>query len=166
MGDIGTKNISAFDVADFFIYTCNESGALITNLKLQKVLYYAQGWHLGLFGCPLFDDDFQAWVHGPAIPHVYGEYKKFSFQPINKAAQKPAFSIETEKFLNDLGQVILPIDAYELELATHREAPWIKARNGLPPDASSKNIIEKESMRDFFAKLAVENGENKMESAV
>src|SRR5579872_5034244 len=138
-----TEPISSKTAAEYFIWLSNESGSYIGNLKLQKVLYYAQGWHLALYGKPLFDDKFQAWVHGPVISHIYGEYKKFGFRPIY-GASKPNLGAGTEAFLKDVADVFLPIDAYQLELATHREPPWTNARKGLPLDASCKNEISED----------------------
>jgi uncharacterized phage-associated protein len=148
------KTIAAIDVAEYFIWLCNDSGSFITNLKLQKVLYYAQGWHLALKGKPLFDEDFQAWVHGPAIPYVYGTYKTFTYNPIWKKVAKPSIiTTEIETFLKEIAKVFLPMDAYALELATHREMPWLKARNGLPMEATSKTVISKEDIKTYFSTL-------------
>jgi len=165
MAIANTKDTAtANQVAEYFIWLCNQSGSFISNLKLQKILYYAQGWHLGLCEKKLFNDTFQAWVHGPAIPHIYGKYKKFGYQPI-PGAEKPKLNEGVEAFLKEIADVILPIDAYELELATHREPPWIIARKGLPPDAPCKNEISENDMRDYFSAQAKEHGENKLEKA-
>jgi uncharacterized phage-associated protein len=146
------EKVTAMKVAEFFIWMCNQTGSYISNLKLQKILYYAQGWHLGLYGKPLFDAKFQAWIHGPAIPHVYGNFKSFGFQPIfDKKIKKPEFNPDTESFLTEIAKVFFSYDAYELELATHREPPWLNARKGLAADAPCKNIISDEDMRTFFA---------------
>lgn len=63
------------DVADYFIWLANDSGSFISNLKLQKLVYYAQAWYLAIYGQSLFDEDFEAWVHGPIIPSLYQKYK-------------------------------------------------------------------------------------------
>ena len=47
----------------------------MTNMKLQKMLYYQQGFHLAYFGEPLFDEEIEAWMYGPVVPSVYDEYK-------------------------------------------------------------------------------------------
>ena len=52
-----------------------EGGDLMSNMKLQKMLYYQQGFHLAMFGTPLFDDDLEAWMYGPVVPAVYEAYK-------------------------------------------------------------------------------------------
>ena len=61
-------------VADYIIRSAHESGELITNLKLQKLVYYAQAWHLALFDEPLFDDPIEAWVHGPVVSSLYSKF--------------------------------------------------------------------------------------------
>src|SRR5260221_1682244 len=132
---------SAQIIADYLLWMSNESGSFLSNLKLQKLLYYAQGWHLGLGKGRLFKDQMQAWVHGPAIPSIYGRYKKFSFNPIAQNVKKPDLPQDTESFIRDFAKIFFPLDAYYLELATHREPPWINARGDLAPDAPCNRII-------------------------
>ena len=60
--------IAPASLANFLLVTCRESGEVLTNLKLQKLMYYSQAWHLALRDIPLFNEDFQAWVHGPVLP--------------------------------------------------------------------------------------------------
>src|ERR1044071_4359251 len=74
--------ISALRAARYILRRMHDSGEPISNLKLQKLLYYAQGWHLALRNEPLFHERIEAWVHGPAVPPVYGHFKKWSWQPI------------------------------------------------------------------------------------
>lgn len=54
-----------------------DGGELMSNMKLQKMLYYQQGYHLAAFGTPLFDEDIEAWMYGPVVPCVYDHFKKF-----------------------------------------------------------------------------------------
>ena len=76
------RKIKASDVSDLFLCWASIDGDLITNLKLQKLLYYAQAWHLAHFGSPLFSDDIEAWQYGPVIKSIYQKYSKFGNQPI------------------------------------------------------------------------------------
>ena len=46
------------------------NGELVSNLKLQKLLYYVQGFHLAVFGEPLFEEEIEAWMYGPVVPSV------------------------------------------------------------------------------------------------
>ena len=71
---------SAQTVANHFVELLHDQGG-ISNLKLQKLLYYAQAWHLALYGEPLFRDRIEAWVHGPVVPPVFGAFKHNKWQP-------------------------------------------------------------------------------------
>ena len=66
-------------VAARLVNFSHEHGSPVSNLKLQKLLYYAQAWHLAFFGAPLFDEDFEAWVHGPVVPRVFRCYRSFQW---------------------------------------------------------------------------------------
>lgn len=144
------------DVASYFIWLANESGSFISNLKLQKLVYYAQAWHLALRDAPLFSADFEAWVHGPVIPDLYQQYKHFRWTPINEDASPDAVSDDVQEFLGEVAEVYFGCDAYTLEAMTHAEDPWIRARGNLEPDQSSSNIIKKEWMQEFYRSRAEE----------
>lgn len=61
---------NAHNIAHYVLHLFQASGESITNLKLQKLLYYIQGWNLGLHHKSIFKEDFEAWIHGPVI-HQY-----------------------------------------------------------------------------------------------
>ena len=151
--------VKAQDVANFFIRLANESGSFISNLKLQKLLYYSQAWYLAIHSKPLFDEDFEAWIHGPVIPALYTEFQKFKWKPISKDAPEPSFPEEIKQFLYEVVDVYFSIDGYELEKMTHAEDPWLKARGNLPIDASCNQIISKHSMQNYFKDRVKENSE-------
>ena len=82
---MNTKSQKEYEkIADYFIGLSNETGSLITNLKLQKLVYYAQAWSLALNNEELFADDFQAWVHGPVLVSLYDRYRTNKRNPIDK----------------------------------------------------------------------------------
>jgi uncharacterized phage-associated protein len=141
---------TAAAIADYFIWLANETGSYISNLKLQKLVYYAQAWYLAIYEQPLFDEDFEAWVHGPVIPDLYQKYKSFGWKPILKDVEPPVFSEEIQGFLEELTEVYFGCDAFELEQMTHREDPWIEARGNLPLDVPCNAMISKESMREYY----------------
>ena len=143
-------NYSCENIADYFICFANEAGSLISNLKLQKLVYYAQAWHLANFNESLFDEDFRAWVHGPVIHSLWKKYKKFGFSPIIEKPDCLDLEEPAKKLLQEVADVYLPYDAYALELMSHKEDPWLNARAGLAPYESSRTIISKESMKNFF----------------
>jgi uncharacterized phage-associated protein len=143
---------TAHELAKYIIWFANQSGELITNLKLQKLLYYAQGWHLAHYGEHLFDDKFEAWVHGPVIPSIYRKYKK-GWQPINVKVKHPSISGGLKLWMDRFLRAYMSIDAFELEKMVHCEAPWVEARMGLPIDANCSNEINEGSMQAYFASL-------------
>ena len=65
----------ALAVANAIITIAFEKGIPPTQLKLQKLLYFAHGWHLVLYNEPLVDENFQAYKSGPLIPSVYQVFK-------------------------------------------------------------------------------------------
>ena len=148
---------TAVEVARYVLRFAHSKGSLVTNLKLQKLLYYAQGWHLAIFNKPLFGDSIEAWVHGPVVPKVYQKYKKYRWQPIGSQPNNVSLSPQTKRFMQELLEVFLPIDAFQLERMTHREPPWIEARGSLEPDAICHNEISQERMQSYFTELADEN---------
>lgn len=146
---------NAQQIADFFLRHSAESGDFISNLKLQKLLYYAQGWHLAFFGKTLFEEDFEAWVHGPVIPAIYRKYKTSGWSPIqvNGHTHKPQLSSKVEALLVEIYEKYGSLDASQLERLTHREQPWKAARGNLAPDSSSRELISQSSMKSYFSSL-------------
>lgn len=141
---------TARQVANYLISFLAEHGDPVTNLKLQKLLYYAQGWYLAVYDIPLFDERIEAWVHGPAVPPVYGDFKAFAWQPIpppdgeNRLPERPEFLV------NEVIETYGGMGAYDLERLTHSEDPWLRARGELPMDEPSHAIITHDSMKEFF----------------
>lgn len=152
---IKQKAIIASDISDFFLAKANSIGEPISNLKLQKLVYYAQAWFLANKNKILFEDDFEAWVHGPVLPSLYHEYKERGSAPIitklklKEIAEK--FSKEIFDFLNEVTFVYMPYGAYQLELMTHNEKPWIEARGNCEPDEICNTVISKTTMKEFYA---------------
>src|SRR5437016_1983852 len=77
-------------IADYFIALSNESQSPITNLKLQKLVYYAQAWHLAILKKALINEDFQSWAHGPVIPQLYNDYRSNGWKPIYREDLTPS----------------------------------------------------------------------------
>ena len=124
--------------------------------KMQKLLYYAYAWTLALLNenvdhleFRLFNDRIEAWVHGPVIPSIYREYKKYGWDIIPKDDHSELihFPTDVQDVLNQVYDVYGGMTASELETITHREWPWIKARGNLAPYETSNNLL---SDRDIF----------------
>jgi len=141
---------TASNVAKYILAHFQENGSPINNLKLQKLLYYCQAWHLALFGTTLFGERVEAWIHGPVVPPVFGEYKSFGWSPIYGIASCP-LPDGCASHVDEVLFVYGDLSAWDLERLSHSEDPWRAARAGLAPDQPSKNVITLESMRKFYS---------------
>jgi uncharacterized phage-associated protein len=73
---------SASLIAYAFVKKGIEEDRPVTQMKLQKMVFFAQGVHLATHGDPLIDELFQAWKYGPVIPKIYHDYKYYGSLPI------------------------------------------------------------------------------------
>lgn len=147
------KEVNIFSVANFFLNIVDrDAGSTITPLKLQKILYYAQGYYLAINERELFSEDFQAWAHGPANPDIYEKYKDYGCSAIDEPLERdvPEFEQNISDFLYDIWGTFGIYDGKYLEELTHKESPWIEARKGCQPGEICNNVISKESMKEFF----------------
>ena len=137
--------VSPLDVASYFIFRAYEDGreSLMTNMKVQKLLYYTQSLYLALFDEPLFDDEIQAWRYGPVCPPAYRFYSKFESEqlPIPDATDLLQISEDVQNLLDEVWEYFGELHAYYLSDMTHLEFPWKKARKGLPAKAASQEPI-------------------------
>lgn len=146
---------TANGVADYLLWFANEHGDLLTQLKLQKLMFYADAWHMALNdGVELIAEPFEAWVHGPVHRATYNRFSAHRWNPIPYTAPKPGLASAIEAFLEDVYGVFGGFSGYELEQLTHQEAPWKAARGSLPPDASCTAPIDKTLTRNFYTEMS------------
>lgn len=145
--------IDSLNVARYFIIRAYEDGieAEMTNMKVQKLLYYAQSLHLALYNEPLFAEEIQAWRYGPVCPPAYRFYSDFEAKqlPIPPKELLSDFSSEKKALLEEIWEYFGGYHAYGLSNMTHGEFPWKKARKGLPPQASSTEPILLNDMKEL-----------------
>lgn len=142
---------SALDIAKWFINaTDRESGDAITHLKVQKLLYYAQGWALANFDKPLFDEDMEAWAHGPVAVSVYEHFRGIGYQSIEQQKITKRVADDVARLLNAVLDRYGIFSAKMLEAMTHEEAPWRDTRGDLAPEARCNRRIGKDAMKAFF----------------
>ena len=147
---------AAFDagaIADFLLDECRERGEILSNLKLQKLLFYADAWSMALFGSPLFNEDFEAWVHGPVLPSQYRRFREHRWRPITTEVVRPKLPTATVDHLIEIIEVFGVETAVALELMTHREKPWMDARGDLAPSAPCTNVISKSVTMEYYKSL-------------
>jgi uncharacterized phage-associated protein len=143
--------VSALEVAKYFIDRSRREQRPITNKKLQKLLYYAQAWSLVLNKEQLFSEHLQAWIHGPAVPSVYGKFKKYGYGDIvENISSLTGFSKKQSDVLDSVWKIYGHRPADYLEALTHSELPWQEARENLSPTHPSSNMISTQTMRRFY----------------
>lgn len=159
-------------VANAFIKKALEAENPPTQMKLQKLIFYAHGWYLGLTEKPLIDEPIEAWTYGPVIPTVYHTFKTYGRTPISAEGTEIVFSdskiscvapeLEADEFVTALIDKIWEIygkfSGTQLSELTHKDGtPWsIVAKNygGDPP----RNVpISNELIKRFFQKKKSSN---------
>lgn len=109
-----------------------EKGQIISNLALQKLLYYCQGYYLAYTQGKerLFEEDLIAWKYGPVVPDVYYYYKnkveKCSALPINEITDDIIQNItkNQKNVIETVFEYFKGYSAIALMEQTHQEAPW------------------------------------------
>lgn len=135
-----------YSVARYFL-----SKESMSHKKLQKLCYYAQAWYLANFKEILVPNRFEAWAHGPVCPDLYNYYRDWGWEQIPKWKSGVTFNDDnTSCFLDEVFNVYGDYDADTLEVITHREEPWQRARHGLPAGAYSRNPISLKDMQNYY----------------
>jgi uncharacterized phage-associated protein len=139
---------SADDVAEVILA---RSGPWTDAMRLQKLLYYVQAWHLAVTDEPLFPEKFKAFKDGPVVPQVWHLRKDRATR--SAAAQDPEKIVLDELTSNLIDLVIASygsMSGEELSALTHVEQPWLEARGNLPSDAPSNAPLRVDSMAKFY----------------
>jgi len=155
------KSYHVSQIADWVLcYFRDHLDDSVSPLKLQKLLYYCQAWHLAILECPLFEEDFQAWMHGPVIPSLYHQFKDYGFNSINCPPELKAVDLadDTHELLIEVMDKYGEHTARYLELLTHQEEPWLSARGNRSIEERCGAVIDKETMKRFYQKLNASTG--------
>ncbi len=150
-------SINVQDVCDYVIRSMNEADEQPSVLKVQKLLYYCQAWHMAIHKTPLFTGDFQAWVRGPVNREVYDRFNgKTMFEPLGESDIRPEFahaaiSEDARKLMDQVLETYGKYSDTQLAELTHRERPWTEARGGLPPQARCEKAISPRTMQETYA---------------
>lgn len=157
--------IAPADVARYFLYRATEVGDLITNLKMQKLVYYAYAWTLVKHGERLFEEPIQAWPNGPVVPSLYRQLKQYGYSPIGEEFIDAGSEEELlARFPPDVLETLAEVyenygtkSAFELVVSTHHEKPWMEARKGLGPTERSERPLNDRDIREEFAARSMED---------
>lgn len=141
----------AKDIANFFIQSAIDSPTsdLMTNLKLNKLLYFAQGEYLAKYHAPLFEDVIEAWEYGAVVPSIYRKYQSHKRNPISVVDGNYSDDMFTNEEMDLLADVVVVYGRYsasELVNLTHiRGCPWDNVY-----EKNKNNIIDIDSMYSYF----------------
>lgn len=135
---------SGLDIARYIIDKCYNSGKPITNLQLQKILYFVQGEYYKKTGNFLIDDDFLAWQYGPVLGDVYHEYSWYCSSRI--------YEEHNVDIPEDVCKIIDPVikkrrnqTAGKLVSESHKDGgAWEKYYDGFKSTVIPKRAIAKE----------------------
>lgn len=132
---------TAIEIAEYIL-----SKTPMSNLRLQKILYFIQGESYKRYGCPAFTDRISAWKHGPVVPNVYNKFCAYGGSEI---------SLKTDVNLEDSTKVITDAivnkykDSYVWDLVdeTHKkDTPWDKIYHKY----GDKSPIPESYIREYF----------------
>lgn len=158
-------------IANYFLGLAERNEKSITPMKIQKLVYFAHGWHWAIKNEPLVDEDIQAWRFGPVIYSLYREFKEFGDQAITRRAinmrvnpennelEKHEPEIDRKDNLNELLEKIWEVygeySAAQLSNMTHEKgSPWDQVVSKCGGSVPMGIDIPDEIIKDYFCKLA------------
>lgn len=145
---------SAIDVAQ---YVYDRLG-WVDAWKLEKLVYFAQAWHLAWDGRPLFDEKFQAWVDGPVVPelHRVNKYERESPGGTTLPGAHPdAISAESRRIIDSVIDFYGRVRTADLIELSHADSPWLIARRDLSRHAKSRRTLSESEMRRCYTEKAI-----------
>jgi len=158
-------------IANYLLDMAEAAGQALTPMKLQKLVYFAHGWHLGLTGEPLLDEQVQAWSFGPVVRSLYDAFREFGADPIPRKAlifeplgglkvrvKAPSLaeSVSVDKdlaelFLTRIWEVYGGYSASQLSNMTHAPGtPWDRVSKHYGGNIPKHTTIPQEWIREYF----------------
>jgi len=126
----------------------------MTAMKLQKLVYYSQAWHLVWEECPLFSERIEAWANGPVVRELYNIHRgKFELRAGDIAGEESALTDRQRKTIDRVVDFYGGYSSQDLSTFTHAEQPWRDARNGLPPGERCSEEISTAAMAEYYDSL-------------
>lgn len=144
-------------MADYIIIKNDALKHDLSVLKLHKLAYYAQAWHLAITGAALFDGKFQAWVHGPISRSLYDRFSAahIIYDQVDLGDIAPGFAISElsephQRHLDDILAAYAHFSCPELTEMVRAEDPWLAARGNARPAERCETDISEGLMRRFY----------------
>lgn len=165
---------SAKAIANYFLAKAREANRELTPMKLQKLVYFAQGWHLAVRNRPLIDEQVEAWKFGPVVRTLYREFSEFGDRPIDREAtrwikgkgipcievtpslaDRPEDAEFTAKFLDRVWDIYGDYTAIQLSNLTHEPGtPWDATQRKYGGAIPLGTDIPQDEIRSYFRSLA------------
>lgn len=150
----------AMDVAKAFIQLANKENVYenveITHLKVQKLLYYTQGWSMAFFNKPFIDESIQAWRYGPVVVSVYSALKRYGNNQIllDETADYLAKITDQDDrtLLLEVWRVYGKLSGLELSRMTHATTTW-QGRYDCTFGFHDSGQIDNAELKDYFLGL-------------
>jgi uncharacterized phage-associated protein len=140
---------TVFDVAQYILSQQGE----MTAMKLQKLVYYSQAWHIAWTDDVLFPERIEAWKDGPVCPELFNLHaKKFRIADLSKGNEENLTKRE-KKTIDKVLAFYGDKSPQWLSDLTHIEDPWCEARHSTPRGARSNSVITPESMLRYYSSL-------------
>lgn len=163
--------MSAEAVANEFLELALQAKTPVTHMKLQKLVYFAHGWNLGLYGQALSGEPVQAWKWGPVFSSIYREFRDYKDQPIDRLARdielqngrvefyEPRLADHGSKELvQKVWQVYSRMTAIQLSNLTHEAgSPWDRVAARFNYRLPRGLTIPNDLIREYFAALAAQS---------
>ena len=146
-----SHKVDPITLSKYIIQKMYAKGKPINHLKLQKLLYYVFAWHLVYTNDVIFDEQFEAWLHGPVLRSIWDYFKKYSTMfdilPCPKEVNID-LTEEQEEIIDDVLDEYGDKSGYYLECLTHSEIPWKNARN-----KGENTVVSKEDIVKYYSEL-------------
>ena len=130
----------------------------VTSMKLNKLVYIAHGWALGVTGEPLINEDVQAWKYGPVVRSLYHAFKHFKNSPIppdhaTTISRVEQVDSDTKKLVKAVWEAYKDHPAHSLSILTHEVGtPWYTTWHDLKGRNRSGAVIDNSLIKKYYEK--------------
>jgi uncharacterized phage-associated protein len=124
----------------------------MTAMKLEKLVYYCQCWHLTTYGAPLFNEPIEAWRQGPVVPALYRRHRGRRVVTAWPDGDTSALDDDARASIEWVAENYGEFSAVQLSRMTHNELPWRAARGGVPDGAPSSAEVSHELIQAYYGR--------------
>ena len=146
---VGREECAMANVLDVAAYILEKRGPM-TAMKLQKLCYYSQAWHLVWDEQPLFRDRIEAWANGPVVPELYRQHRGEFHVSRMPGGHSDNLTESEKESIEVVLESYAELTAHQLSELTHSEDPWRDARNGISDGERSNKEIAHASIAEFY----------------